>query len=129
MKKKEKMKKKVTLGWKPEKGSLEQKQKNFQRLVDRAKRRMRGKRSDSIRSFHEVLYPFRNQESEPFVTECFPPNSWVYHGGSWHLSNCHIQRLEKINFFKMLDFQRIHFFQKKEGLGNVSPLFSTKLWK
>ena len=43
----------------------------------------------------------------------FPWISRVYHGRSWRLSNCHIQRLKKMNLFKILNFQKIHFFRKR----------------
>ena len=62
IKKKEKEKKKnVTLGWKPEKGSLEQEWENFQKLAGRANKKMKGQQSDSTQSIHEVLNPFQNR--------------------------------------------------------------------
>ena len=64
------------------KGSLEQKRENFQRLMGRANRKMKGQRPDSIRNLYEVLYPFQNQKFELLVPESLPPNSRVYHGGS-----------------------------------------------
>ena len=64
------------------KGSLEQKRENFQRLVGRANRKMKGPRPDSIRNLYEVHYPFQDQKFEPFVSKRFPLNSQVYHGGS-----------------------------------------------
>ena len=108
--KERKWKEKMTLGWKPEKGSLEQKWENFWRLMGRTNRRMKGQRPDSIRSLYEVFHPFRNQNLN---SSCLPSNSRVYHSRSWRLSNCHIQRLEKMNLFKMLDFQRILFSKKR----------------
>ena len=44
------------------------------------------------------------------------------------MSNYHIQILEKLNLFKMLDFQKNSFFQKK-GLGNVPPLLLNQIVK
>ena len=73
--KKEK-KKNVTLGWKSEKGSLEQKRENFQRLTGKAtkkRRRMKGQRPDSIWSLHEVLYPFRNRKIWTFYSRMTSP--------------------------------------------------------
>ena len=111
MKKKEKRKNDSRV--KTRKGGLEQKQENFQRLMGGANRKMKEQRPDSIRSLYEVLYPFQNWKVEPSIPKCLPSNSRVYHDGSWRLSNCHVQRLEKINLFKMLDFQRIHFSRKR----------------
>ena len=122
-KKRKNEKENVILGWKPEKGSLEQKWENFQRLAGGANRRMKGQRSDSIRSIYEVLTPFKIDKSEPPIQESPPPNSRVYHNGSWLLSNCHIQEQKmKMNLFKMLDFQRIHF--SKKGFKCATPLLN-----
>ena len=60
---------------KTRKGSLEQKRENFQRLVGRANRKMKGQRPDSIRNLYEVLYPSQNQKFELFAPECLPSNS------------------------------------------------------
>ena len=125
--KKKKMKKNVTLGWKLEKGGLEQKRENFWSPMGEANRRMKRQWLDSIRSLYEVLYFFQNQKSELSFPECLPLNSRVYHGRSWRLSNCHIQRLKKTNLFKILDFQRIHFLEK--GMGNVPPLLFNQIVK
>ena len=105
---------------KTRKGSLEQKRENFWSLMGEANRRMKGQRSDSIQSLYEVFYPFQNQKFEPSVPKCYPPNSRVYHCGSWRLSNCHIQRLKKMNLFKMLDFQIIHFSKKRPWKCTIS---------
>ena len=43
---------------KTRKGSLEQKQEKFQGLMGGANRRMKGQRSDNIRSLYEILNPF-----------------------------------------------------------------------
>ena len=59
------------------------------------KQKNEGQRSDSIRNLYEVIYPSQNQKFELFVPECLPSNSRTYHGGSWRLSNCHIQELKK----------------------------------
>ena len=119
---------------KTRKGSLEQKRENFWSLIGEANRRMKGQWPDSIRNLYEVLYPFQNQKFELLVPESLPPNSRVYHGGSWRLSNCHIQELKIMNLFKMFDFQRIHFFKKKKRkkkgtFEKCHLLCSTKLWK
>ena len=100
---------------KTRKGSLEQKRENFWSLTGEANKRMKGQRSNSIRNLYEVLYPSQNQKFELFVPKCLPSNSRTYHGGSWCLSNCHIQKLKKwwMNLFKMLDFQRTHFLKKR----------------
>ena len=38
-------------------------------------------------------------------------------------------KTKKMNLFKMLDFQRIHFSKKKKGLGNVPPLLLNQIVK
>ena len=60
MKKDENEKRKNDSRVKIRKGSLEQKRENFQRLVGRANRKMKGQGPDSIRILYEVLYPFQN---------------------------------------------------------------------
>ena len=66
--------KKVTLGWKPEKGDLEQKQENFLRLTGRENKRMKGQQPGSIQSLFEVLNPFRNQKIWTFYSKL---SQWV----------------------------------------------------
>ena len=90
---------------KTRKGSLEQKQENFWSLIGEANRRMKGQRPDSIWNPYEVLYPLQNQKFELFVPECLPSNSRIYHGGSWRLSNCHIQEQQKWIFLRCLIFK------------------------
>ena len=107
-----KMKMKNDSRVKTRKGSLEQKQK-FSKTHGRSKQKNERQWPDSIRILYEVLYPFQNKKFELLVLESLPPNFWVYHGGSWRMSNYHIQRLEKMNLFKMLDFQRICFSRKR----------------
>ena len=87
---------------KTRKGSLEEKRENFLCLMDKANRRMKGQWSDSIRSLYEVFHPFRNQNLN---SSYLPSNSRVYHGGSWHLSNCHIQEQQKWIFLRCLIFK------------------------
>ena len=106
-------KKNMTLGWKPEKGSLERKWKKFQRLTGKANKRMKSQQPGSIWSLLGFLNPFQNRRIWTFYPIMHFLNPRVYHGGSWHLSNCHIQRLEKMNLFKMLYFQRVHFSRKR----------------
>ena len=103
------------------KGSLEQKRENFRRLMGRVNRRMKGQRSD-IRSLFEVLNPFQNQKIWIFYSRVPSPNFWAYHSRSWCLSNYRIQRQTKMNLFKMLDFQRIHF--SKKGLKCATSLLN-----
>ena len=57
--------------------------------------------------------PPKTRKYEPSIQTVSSLNFWVYHDGSWRLSNYHIQRLEKMNLFKMLDFQRICFSRKR----------------
>ena len=97
---------------KTRKGSLKQKR-NSQRLVGGANRRMKGQRPDNIRSLYEVLYLFQDQKFELLVPECPPPNSRVYHGGSWRLPNCHIQEQQKWIFLRYLIFKEFIFPKKK----------------
>ena len=52
--------KNVTIGWKPEKGSLERKWENFQRLTGRTSKRMKSQQPRSIWSLHGFLNPFQN---------------------------------------------------------------------
>ena len=67
-----KWKKNVTLGWKPKKGSLEQKWENSQRLTGKANRRMKGQRPDNIRSIYEVFTPSKVDKSKPSIQESLP---------------------------------------------------------
>ena len=122
--KKRNEKENVTLGWKPEKGSLEQKLENSQRLAGKANKRMKGQRPDSIWNPYEVLYPSQNQKFELFILECLPSNSWTYHGGSWRLSNYHIQEQQKWIFLRCLIFKEFIF--SKKGLGTAPSLCLTK---
>ena len=113
-------KKNMTLGWKPENGSLEQKQEKFQRLVGGANRRMKGQRSDSIQNLYKVLYPSQNQKFELFVPKCLLSNSRTYHSGSWRLSNCHIQKQQKWIFLRCLIFKEF-IFPKKGPWKRATP--------
>ena len=107
------MKRKRDSRVKTRKDGLEQKRENFWSPMGEANRRMKGQWPGSIRNLYEVFYPRQNQKFELLVLERLPSNSRVYHGGSWRLSNCHIQeRKKKKNLFEMLDFQRIHFSKK-----------------
>ena len=92
---------------------LEQKRENFQRFVGRANRRMKRQQPDSIRSIYEVLNPFQNLKIWTFYLRVPSPNFLVYHGGTWRLSNCHIQRLGKINLLRCLIFKEFIFLEKK----------------
>ena len=92
-----------------------------------ANRRMKGQRPNNIRSLYEVLYPFQNQIFEPFVSEWLPLNSWVYHSGSWRLSNCHIQERQKWIFLRCLIFKEFIFPEK--FLRNVPPLLLNQIMK
>ena len=119
-------KKNVTLGWKPQKSSLERKQEYFRRLMAEPTEEWKVNNQEASEA-SEVLNHFRNPRTWTFYLWMSFPNNRVYHGGSWRLSNYHIQKLEKMNLFKMSDFQRI--LVSKKRLENVPPLFSTKLWK
>ena len=112
---------------KTRKGGLEQKWENFQRLVGEANRRIKGQRSDSIRNLYVVFYLSQNQKFELFVPECLPSNSQTYQG--WVLTPVKLpySGTKKMDPFKMLDFQRIHFLEK--GLGNVPPLLFNQIVK
>ena len=113
---------------KTRKGSLEQKkQENFWSLMGEANRRMKGQWPNSIWSLYEVLYPLQNQKFELLVPECLPPNSWIYHGGSWRLSNCHIQEQQKWIFLRCLIFKEFIF--PKKGLGNAPSLLLNQIVK
>ena len=100
---------------KTRKGSLEQKQENFWSLMGEANKRMKGQWSNSIWSLYKVFYPLQNQKFELLIPECPPPNSQVYHGGSWRLSNCHIQEQQKWIFLRCLIFKEF-IFPKKRAL-------------
>ena len=118
-KQKKKWKKKNDSRVKIRKGGLEQKRESFQKLMGRANRKMEGQRPDSIRNLYEVLYPSQNQKFKLFVPECLPSNSRTYHGGSWRLSNCHIQEQQKWIFLRCLIFKEF-IFQKKKRLWNCT---------
>ena len=60
--KKNEKRKNVTLGWKPEKGSLEQKRNFFWRLIGRANKRMKCQRSKNAQNLFKLLNPFQNRE-------------------------------------------------------------------
>ena len=107
------------------KGSLEQKWENFWSLMGEANGKMKRQQPDSIRILYEVLYPFQDQKFELLVPERLPLNSRVYHGGSWRLSNCHVQELKKWIFLKCLIFKEFIFPEK--GLGNVPPLLLNQI--
>ena len=62
----------MTLGWKLEKGSLEQKRENFRSLIGEANERIKGQRPDSIRILYEVFYHLKNQKVELLVQNAFP---------------------------------------------------------
>ena len=106
---------------KTQKGSLERKWESFQRLTGKANKRMKSQQLGSIWSLYEVFKPFQNQKIWTFYSRVPSPNFLVYHGGSWRLSNWHIQRLEKMNLFKMLDFQR-NYFSRKRHWKRATPL-------
>ena len=113
---------------KTQRGSPEQKWENFWRFASGANRRMKGQWPDSIRSLYEVLYPFQNQKFDPSILERLPPNSRVYHSGPWRLSNCHIQRLEKNEFFlRCLIFKEFVFPEK--SFENVPPFLLNQIVK
>ena len=103
--KRTKMERKNDSRVKTRKGSLEQKQENFESLMGEANRRMKGQWSNSIRSLYEVLYLFQRKKVEPSFPKCLPLNSRTYHGGSWRLSNCHIQEQQKWIFLRCLIFK------------------------
>ena len=74
---------------------------------------MKGWQPVSIWSLHGFLNPFQNQRIWTFCPIMHFSNSWVYHGGSWRMSNCHIQRLKKWIFLRCLIFKEFIFFQKR----------------
>ena len=67
-------KKKCDSRVKTRKGSLEQKRENSQRLISEANKRMKGQRSDSIRSLYEVLYTFSKKTWTFLFQNAFP---WI----------------------------------------------------
>ena len=111
---------------KTRRGSLERKR-NLKRLMGGASKWMNGRQPESIWSLHGFLNPFQNRRIWTFCPIMHFSNSRVYHGGSWRLSNCYIQGLEKWTFLKCLIFKEFLFLEK--GLGNMLLLCSTKLWK
>ena len=94
------------------KGSLEQKRENFWSPMGEANRSMKGQRPDSIRSLYEVLYPFRNQRI--WTSYSRMPSSEFLSLSRWVLTLVKLSysQTTKMNLFKMLDFQRIHFSKK-----------------
>ena len=105
---------------KTRKGGLEQKRENFWSLMGEENRKMKGQWPNSIWSLYEVLYLLQNQKFELLIPECPPPefsslSRWVL-----MLVKLPYSGTTKINLFKMLDFQRIHF--SKKGLGNAPSL-------
>ena len=86
-----------------------------------ANRKMKRQRPDSTWSIYEVLNPFQNRKTWTFSSRTHSPNFWVYHGGSWRMSNCHIQKLKKWIFLRCLILKEFIF---PKGLGNVPPLFA-----
>ena len=100
---------------KTRKGGLEQKWENFQRLAGKAKKKEEWKGNDQtaskayMRSFTpseiEKIWTFYSRMTSPE----FPSLSrWVL-----TLVKLPYSRTTKMNLFKMLDFQRIHFSKKK----------------
>ena len=78
-------------------------------------RRMKGQRPDNIRSLFEVLNPFQNRKIWIFYSRAPSQNFWVYHGRSWRLSNCHIQRQQKWIFLRCLIFKEFIFPKNHEN--------------
>ena len=105
---------------KTRKGSLEQKR-NLKRLMDGARKWMKGQKLESIWSLHGFLNPFQNRRIWTFYPIMHFLNSRVYHGRSWRLSKCHIQGLEKWIFLRCLMFKEFLFLEK--GLEHVSSLW------
>ena len=102
------------------KGSLERKR-NLKRLRGGASKGMKGRQPGSIWSLHGFLNPFQIRRIWTFYPIMHFSNSWVYHGGSWCLSNCHIRGLEKWIFLRCLIFKEFLFLEK--GLEHVSSLW------
>ena len=119
---KEKKMKKSDSGVKTQKGSLEWKR-NLKRLMDGANKRMKGQQPRSIGSLHGFLNPFQNRRIWTFYPIMHFLNSRVYHGGSWRLSNCHIQGLEKWIFLRCLIFKKFLFLEK--ALNTCHPFNQT----
>ena len=118
----------TTLGWKLEKGSLEQKWENFQRLTGRANKRMKSQQPGSIWSLHGFLNHFQNQKiwtfySKSVFLEFLSLSRWVLTPVKLSYS----KTSKKWILLRCLIFKKIIF--PKEGLGNVPPLCPTKLWK
>ena len=87
-----------------------------------ANRRMKGQRPDSIRSFYEVLYLFQNQKFDTSYSRMTSPEFPSL--SQWVLTPIKLSysRTKKMNLFKMLDFQRIHFFRKRPWKCAISSL-------
>ena len=112
----------MTLGWKQENLNSSF-QENFWNVMGEANRRTKGQWSNSIWSLYKVFYPLQNQKFELLVPECPPLNSRVYHGGSWRLSNCHIQEQQKWIFLRCLIFKEF-IFPKKKPWKRAIPLLN-----
>ena len=81
--------------------------------MDEANRKMKGQWPDSIRSLYEVLYLFQNQKIWTFYFKsAFPQISESTTVGLTPIKFPY-SRTRKINLFKMLNFQRIHFSRKR----------------
>ena len=106
-------KEKVTLGWKPKKGSLKRKWEDSKDSWVEQTKEWRVNNQEASEASTRSSIPFENQKIGTFYSRMSFPNSWVYHGRSWHLSSCHIQRLKKINLFKDTWFSKNLFFLEK----------------
>ena len=112
---------------KTQKDSLEQKWEDSKDSWTEQTEEREGNDRTAPEAFMRSSTPFKTEKSEPSFLRVPSPNFWVYHGRSYRLSNCHIQKLEKMNLFKDAWFSKNLFFEKKDL--NVPPLCSTQLWK
>ena len=109
----EKKKKKCDSRVKTQKGSLERKWDDSKdSWTERTKEREGNDQTVAEASIRSSI-PFENQKIGTFYSRISFPKSQVYHNGSWRLSNCHIQRLKKMNLFKDTWFLKNLFFLEK----------------
>ena len=106
---------------KTRKGSLEQKKKWWEkswRLMGGVNRRVKGNNQTASESSISSSTLFRTK-IWTLSSKTLPSNSRVYHGGSWRLSNCHIQELKKWIFLKCLIFKEFIFLEKASEMRHL----------
>ena len=109
---------------KTQKGSLEQKEK-FQRLMDGANKKWKGNDQTAPEAFMRSSTPSKIEKNLNLLFENTFPK---FLGLSWWVL-MHVKlpysKTRKMNLFKMLDFQRIHF--SKRPWKRATLFCSTKL--